>query len=310
MSRLFNCQMHLADEKLLPVGLAVFILKDGTMTLTTGLILRRITETDLSVSAYKLATIILDAIAWKDGYNGLPRGTAAFTLSALAEKMGITRQYLSALLSELAGSPLLLARYKPHGKHAPWLFRFAVFDEGSGSDDVVSTGSDTSLYSKEINKTLFAGTIEITAGTNVFQTRWAALIKGAKACLPCWNVDTQAIWERFLAFNRQRGNDSVPAGYLLGFMRRWRNVLAVRQTVQTEVVSASAVDPVQQEMLAIIQAAPVANRQFHEADLCRRIGKTVYENRITSAVERYGCARFTAMLVVHGQAVRVHEIGR
>ena len=35
------------------------------MNLTTGAILRRITETPLSVSAHKLATIILDGIAWK-----------------------------------------------------------------------------------------------------------------------------------------------------------------------------------------------------------------------------------------------------
>jgi len=48
------------------------------MELTTGALLRRITETALSVSAHKLATIILDGIAWKDGYNGLERGTAAF----------------------------------------------------------------------------------------------------------------------------------------------------------------------------------------------------------------------------------------
>ncbi len=54
---------------------------------TTGLILRRITQTKLSVSAHKLATVILDAIAWKEGYNGLSRGTAAFTLVGLASKM-------------------------------------------------------------------------------------------------------------------------------------------------------------------------------------------------------------------------------
>lgn len=40
---------------------------------TTGLIPRRITQTDLSVSAQTLATLILDGIAWKEGYNGLPR---------------------------------------------------------------------------------------------------------------------------------------------------------------------------------------------------------------------------------------------
>ena len=55
------------------------------MELTTGAILRRITETPLSTAAHKLATIILDGIAWKDGYNGLERGTAAFTLAHLAK---------------------------------------------------------------------------------------------------------------------------------------------------------------------------------------------------------------------------------
>jgi hypothetical protein len=36
------------------------------------LILRRITQTELCVSAHKLATVILDATAWKEGYNGPP----------------------------------------------------------------------------------------------------------------------------------------------------------------------------------------------------------------------------------------------
>ena len=76
------------------------------MNLTTGAILRRITETDLSVSAHKLATIILDGIAWKDGYNGLERGSAAFTLVHLSERMGMSRQHLTALLAELAASAL------------------------------------------------------------------------------------------------------------------------------------------------------------------------------------------------------------
>ena len=98
------------------------------MTLTTGAILRRITETDLSVSAHKLATIILDGIAWKDGYNGLERGTAAFTLAHLADKMGVSRQHLTALLAELAASALGLVRWKPNGKFAPWLFRFGAVD--------------------------------------------------------------------------------------------------------------------------------------------------------------------------------------
>jgi AraC-like DNA-binding protein len=188
------------------------------MELTTGSLLRRITETDLSVSAHKLATIILDGIAWKDGYNGLPRGTAAFTLASLAERMGVSRQYLSNLLGELASSPLRLERRKTHGKYAPWLFRFGErFRENPKHG--MSSGDDTSLFREESHKTMFSGKIEIGETQSVFQTRWAELIKAAKRALPCWNVDTQVIWERFIAFNRQRGNASVPAGYLLGFMR-------------------------------------------------------------------------------------------
>ena len=89
------------------------------MELTTGAILRRITETPLSVSAHKLATLILDGIAWKDGYNGLDRGTAAFTLGHLAGRMGVSRQHLTVLLAELAASTLGLIRWKPNGRFAP-----------------------------------------------------------------------------------------------------------------------------------------------------------------------------------------------
>ena len=103
---------------------------------TTGLILRRITQTDLSVSAHKLATVILDAIAWKEGYNGLSRGTATFTLADLASKMNIARQYLTELLAELEASELELRREKPNGKFAPWLFRFAAFDAAGDDQDV------------------------------------------------------------------------------------------------------------------------------------------------------------------------------
>lgn len=53
------------------------------MELTTGAILRRITETPLSTSAHKLAPIILDGIAWKEGYNGLERGKGSATAACV-----------------------------------------------------------------------------------------------------------------------------------------------------------------------------------------------------------------------------------
>ena len=275
---------------------------------TTGLILRRITQTELSVSAHKLATIILDGIAWKEGYNGLSRGTAAFTLSALAEKMGVSRQYLAVLLNELEVSELQLTRQKPNGKYAPWLFRFAAFDEAEKTENGASKGDDTSLSNNKNNKTIFSGQINISVVANVFQTCWADLIKAAKTVLPCWNVDTQVIWDRFVAFNRARGNEKVPAGFLLGFMRRWRTAPGAISRPKKLCEPQAALDPRERELRDQIMAAPSANRQFHASDLCRKIGQAAYDARILEVIRKFGCQRFTAMLAVHGRAVLAGEI--
>ena len=277
---------------------------------TTGLILRRITQTELSVSAHKLATVILDAIAWKEGFNGLPRGTAAFTLADLASKMSISRQYLTELLAELEASDLELRREKPNGKFAPWLFRFAAFDAKGNDQDVESGTGDTSLSREKDNKTIFSGQITIGAGSNVFQTCWAELIKAAKKALPCWNVDTQVIWDRFLAFNQSRGNDKVPAGFLLGFMRPWRTSPGTGVRPEAAPTSDQAPDPRERELHDQIKAAPSGNRQFHASDLCRLIGQAAYEARVLDVTRQFGCPRFTATLAVHGRAVMTGEIAR
>ncbi len=281
------------------------------MELTTGAILRRITETTLSTAAHKLATIILDGIAWKDGYNGLERGTAAFTLGSLADKMGISRQHLTQLLAELASSALGLLRWKPHGKFAPWLFRFGAVDNPPTASDLVSATDDTSLSRDSKNKMMFAGKIEIGAGSNVHRTPWAEMIKAAKTALPCWNVDTQVIWERFLDFNRARGNDRVPAGFLLGFMRRWRTSSSnTAPSPSTTLMPQHPADPKAQELHDQIRAAPSANRQFHASDLCRLIGQAAYDARVRAIVHQFGCPKFAAILAVHGRAVLAGEIPR
>lgn len=276
---------------------------------TTGLILRRITQTELSVSAHKLATVILDAIAWKEGYNGLPRGMAAFTLADLASKMGISRQYLTELLAELEASELELRREKLNGKFAPWLFRFTAFDT-DGDQDVASGAGDTSLSIERNNKTIFSGQITISETPNVFQTCWAELIKAAKRALPCWNVDTQVIWDRFLAFNRARGNAKVPAGFLLGFMRRWRTSPGAVSRTDAEPSPERAPDPRERELHDQIKAAPSGNRQFHASDLCRLIGQAAYDARVLDVIRQFDCPRFTAILAVHGRAVIAGEITR
>ena len=276
------------------------------MNLTTGAILRRITETDLSVSAHKLATIILDCIAWKDGYNGLERGTAAFTLAHLAEKMDVSRQHLTALLSELAESALSLIRWKPNGKFAPWLFRFGRPEDEEAHPDIVSATDDTSLSRDSKNKTIFAGRIEINAATNVYCTPWADLIKAAKSSLSCWNVDTQAIWDRFVAFNKARGNMAVPAGFLLGFMRKWRTSPSASVRAKPQ----RMLDPTENKLQRLITAAPITNRLFHASDLCQLIGPAAYNSRVLDVIKQFGCQRFSATLAVHGWAALAGEISR
>ena len=278
------------------------------MTLTTGTILRRITEADLSASSHKLATIILDGIAWKDGYNGLYRGTAAFTLAHLADKMGMSRQHLTALLAELAASTLELVRWKPNGKFAPWLFRFGAGEEVADLQNIVSATGDTSLSRDSKNKTIFAGRIEIDATTNVYRTPWAELIKAAKSSLPCWNADTQAIWDRFVAFNKARGNAAVPAGFLLGFMRKWRTSSSAGAIPISDAKPKQMLDPAKQELHRLIAAAPIKNREFHASDLRQRIGQAAYDARVLDVVRQFDCPRFTATLAVHGTAVSAREI--
>jgi hypothetical protein len=103
----------------------------------------------------------------------------------------------------------------------------------------------------------------------------------------------------------------VPAGFLLGFMKRWRSSLPKAATTpDSEVVHQRSVDPKEQEFRAHIQAAPSSNRQFHASDLCRLIGLAAYEARILDLVRQFGCPRFAAILAVHGRAVLAGEISR
>ncbi len=142
------------------------------------------------------------------------------------------------------------------------------------------------------------------------QTCWADLIKAAKTVLPCWNVDTQVIWDRFLEFNRARGNKKVPAGFLHSFMRRWRTAPGAPPRPNEVPEPRAMLDPRERELRDQIKAAPSANRQFHASDLCRVIGQAAYDARLIEIVRKFGCTRFTATLAVHGRAVLAGEIAR
>ncbi|MDO8884689.1 hypothetical protein, partial [Pseudotabrizicola sp.] len=226
----------------------------------------------------------------------------------LAKKMGMSRQHLTALLAELAESTLELVRWKPNGKFAPWLFRFGAAEEDEILPYVVSATGDTSLSKESKNKTIFVGRIEIDAEGNVYHTPWVDLIKAAKASLACWDVDTQAIWDRFVAFNKARGNSAVPAGFLLGFIRKWRTPAGASARPIADVKPQRVLKSVDQELQRLIAAAPSKNREFHASDLLRLIGKSAYEARVLDLTKQFGCPRFVATLAVHGCAMMAGEI--
>ena len=202
---------------------------------TTGLILRRITQTNLSVAAHKLATLILDAIAWKDGYNGLSRGTAAFTLSALAERMGVSRQYLSVLLSELETSELQLERAKPNGKFAPWIFRFSAFDEESETHVLVSDEGDTSLSRDNNNKTKVES-INLEVYEKMAHKQFEKIIKEANFK---WNLIDTLIIHRYgnlqvndkivlvASFSSHRKDSFEACNFIMDYLKKdapfWKN---------------------------------------------------------------------------------------
>ena len=119
----FNRQAPLLERDFARYGLVLPTKRNDPLWNThDGAILRRITEKPITKAASKLATIILDGIAWKDGSNGLECETVAFTLTHLAEKMGFSRQCLTAQSAGLAVSGLYLVRWISNGTFAPWLF--------------------------------------------------------------------------------------------------------------------------------------------------------------------------------------------
>lgn len=263
-------------------------------------------KTELSFGAHKLATVILDGIAWTDGYNGLGKGSAAFSLHELAERVGVSRQHLHSLLGELASSGLRLTRDRGKGRSAHWLFRFAGCDE-AGPGGEVSTTLDTAPYKEDSHKNVFFGSIMVDRSGPDAATRWIDLIGRAKATLPCRSSDSRHIWEQFRRFNRKRGNKTVPAAYLLGFMRKWRGQSLKDEMVHREAPSA-AIDPKQRELQRLIAQAPFSNRHFHESDLKRAIGEKEYGLRLMMIQTRFGCSEFQGKLALHGKAVAAYEI--
>ena len=100
----------------------------------------------------------------------------------------------------------------------------------------------------------------------------------------------------------------MPAGYLLGFTRKWRAKPNQANPGEIRCVAGHKPTPQETEILDIIKAAPITNRHFHASDLRRVIGSAAYAARVLAISVQHGCSTFTATLVVHGQAVLEGEI--
>lgn len=139
--------------------------------------------------------------------------------------------------------------------------------------------------------------------------RWLTLIGKAKAALPCSAADSRHIWDRFREFNRRRGREAVPAGYLLGFMRKWRGSGGeFRPGPPPQAVE--SISPETSQLQRLMVPAPFINRHFHERDLKRAIGERRYEQQVADLSAKFGCSRFQAQLAAHGIAVSEGTIQR
>ena len=114
------------------------------------------------------------------------------------------------------------------------------------------------------------------------------------------------IWNRFLAFNRARGNDKVPAGFLLGFMHRWRTSPGAAVCAEEPAAPLQAQDLQERDFFFLffllhnqIKAAPIFNRQLHGQTCVASSGKPLTDARVLDAIRLFGCPRFTATLAVH-----------
>ncbi len=102
----------------------------------------------------------------------------------------------------------------------------------------------------------------------------------------------------------------MPAGFLLGFMRRWRTSPDASARPDVDAAEKRAATPKDQELQRLISAAPSKNWQFYASDLIRAVGQAGYDKRVIDLMQKFGCPRFATILAAHGQAVLIGEIAR
>lgn len=119
-------------------------------------------------------------------------------------------------------------------------------------------------------------------------------------------VDASKVFRDWCLLNRRKGRKTAPLSWLDRFAAVWTDRLAESTANSSPAPSVKA--EANQDVAEAAAPAPARNRQFHESDLQRRIGRAAYESRVAIAMMKFRCGRFAAALAVHGMAVSAGEI--
>ena len=291
----------------------------------SGDYMRIFARTPMTGTAMRIAITLAGHISFDGTYRGAPKGFAAFTMSELETITNLCGRTVRRALDELAELFGLTIKRRHHDRH---LFQFTdicdsqihapELEEDAPKPSITKrvvdavkpqkkrvTGlqSPPSLYTRTKSNNYTPSVIQILEGAgSVHQTPFADVIEKAKQGTDAENMDAQFLWQGFHLVNTRNDNPVAPLSWLIAFVRKAKpcyNQMKPKASVKPEQAPVCT-DPV----ILMAKPAKVANRQFHECDLKRAIGREAYDQRVIAIQTKYGANRFAAQLAVHGQAVK------
>ncbi|MEP3329255.1 hypothetical protein [Sedimentitalea sp.] len=284
----------------------------------SGDFMRLFARTPMTGAALRTANALAGYISYDGVFRGAPRGFAAFTMKELQIVTALSERAIRAALDELARLFGLTIQRRHHDRH---LFTFSkVYDatadmpasadpapmepaQPSPENRVTGTTVPPSLYTKTRSNNDTPSSIQISEGVgSVYQTPFAAVIDRAKKGTEAEAMDTQFLWAGFHMLNCRNSHAHTPLSWLVAFVRKAKPKFqsAAKAPPKQAAPTPACADPV----TLMARPAPFSNKDFHEINLQKIIGKDAYDERIAAIQKTYGAGRYAARLAVHGQAVK------
>jgi len=291
----------------------------------SGDYMRIFARTPMTGAAMRIAIALAGHISYDGTYRGAPKGFAAFTMIELGKMTELSSRAIRKAMDELAELFGLTIHRRHHDRH---LFQFADICNAEidvEEDDVdapkpsiakrvieavkprkkrvTGTPVPPSLYTRTKSNNHTPSVIKISESAgSVHQTPFAEVIEEAKRGTDAENMDVQFLWQGFHLVNTRNEHAVAPLSWLIAFVRKAKPCYSQMKpkTPAKPEQAPVCTDPV----MLMAKPAKVANRQFHESDLTRAIGREAYDQRVVAIQTKYGANRFAAQLAVHGQAVK------